>query len=242
MKPTTRSLAAKAGAWSAAHRKTAIWGWVAFVFASFAIGGAIGTETLQQDELGVGESGDASRTIETAFESSAAELVLIQSDTVTATDRGFKDVVADVEERLREVPYTQNFDSPYAAGNEGQIAADGRSALLGFEIVGDDAETQDRVGAALDAVDAAQAANPDFTIGESGDASVNSQLEESISEDFGRALLTSLPITLLILLIAFGAVVAAMVPRYWPSAWGRPRSRSTAPARANWAPPRPSTK
>ena len=59
---------------------------------------------------------------------------------------------------------------------------------------------------------AAQDANPDFTIAESGDASVENQLEESISDDFGRALFTSLPITLLILLIAFGALVAASVP------------------------------
>ena len=211
MKPA-RSIAARAGRWSATHRKAAIWGWLAFVFVSFAIGGAVGTETLQQDELGVGESGDASRTIETAFERSAGELVLIQSETAMADDPSFRAVVADVEGRLKEVPYTQNFDSPYAPGNEGQIGADGRSTLLRFEIAGDDDETQDRVGAALDAVDEAQAANPDFTVAEAGDASINSAIEESISDDFGRALLTSLPITLLILLIAFGAVVAAMVP------------------------------
>ena len=65
---------------------------------------------------------------------------------------------------------------------------------------------------ALAAVSAAQAANPGFTIGETGDASVNKQLNESISDDFKQALFTSLPITLLILLIAFGALVAAGVP------------------------------
>ena len=83
MKPA-RSIAARAGRWSATHRKAAIWGWLAFVFVAFAIGGAVGTETLQQDELGVGESGDASRTIEAAFERSAGELVLVQSETATA--------------------------------------------------------------------------------------------------------------------------------------------------------------
>ena len=208
----TRSLAARAGRWSATHRKTAIWGWLAFVFAAFAIGGAVGTETLQQDELGVGESGRAAQTIEGAFPSSADELVLIQSDTATATDPSFRAVVADVQRRLENVPYAQDFESPYAPGNGGQISSDGRSALLRFKIVGDDDQTQDRVGPALDAVGAAQAANPDFTIGESGDASINKQINDSISDDFKQALFTSLPITLLILLIAFGAVVAAAVP------------------------------
>jgi uncharacterized membrane protein YdfJ with MMPL/SSD domain len=70
----TRSIAARAGRWSATHRKTAIWGWLAFVVAAFAIGGAVGTNTLQQDQLGVGESGRADHTIERAFQRSADEL------------------------------------------------------------------------------------------------------------------------------------------------------------------------
>src|SRR5829696_1543170 len=207
-----RSLAARAGRWSATHRKKAIWGWFAFVVAAFAIGGAVGTETLQQDQLGVGESGRAAHTIQGAFQRSADELVLVQSDTATAADPSFRAAVADVQRRLEKVPYAQEFESPYAAGNQGQISADGRSALLRFKIVGDDDETQERVGPALEAVSGAQAANPGFTLGESGDASVNKQLNDSISDDFNQALFTSLPITLLILLIAFGAVVAAAVP------------------------------
>jgi uncharacterized membrane protein YdfJ with MMPL/SSD domain len=182
------------------------------VFVAFAIGGVVGTNTLQQDQLGVGESGRADQTIEGAFQRSADELVLIESATATASDPSFRAVVADVQRRLKKVPYTQDFESPYAAGNGGQISLDGRSALLRFKIAGDDSETQDRVGAALEAVSAAQAANPDFTVAESGDASVNKQINDSISDDFKQALFTSLPITLLILLIAFGALVAAGVP------------------------------
>ena len=207
-----RGLAARAGRWSATHRRKAIWGWLAFVIAAFAIGGAVGTNTLQQDELGVGESGRADETIEGAFPRSAEELVLIQSDTATATDPSFRAAVADVERRLEKVPYAEDFESPYATGNQGQISADGRSALLRFKIVGDDDETQERVAPALEAVSGTQAANPGFTLGESGDASVNKQLNDSISDDFKQALFTSLPITLVILLIAFGAVVAAAVP------------------------------
>jgi len=207
-----RSLAARAGRWSATHRKKAIWGWFAFVVAAFAIGGAVGTETLQQDQLGVGESGRAAHTIQGAFQRSADELVLVQSDTATAADPSFRAAVADVQRRLEKVPYAQEFESPYAAGNSGQISADGHSALLRFKIAGDDSETQDRVAPALEAVSAAQAANPDFTVAESGDASVNKQINDAISDDFKRALFTSLPVTLLILLIAFGALVAAGVP------------------------------
>jgi RND superfamily putative drug exporter len=208
----TRSFAARAGRWSATHRKVAIWGWLGFVFLAFAIGNAVGTETLQQDQLGVGESGDAAKTIDAAFPRSAGELVLIQSESSTANDPSFRGVVADVQRRLSQVPHVEDLESPYAPGNEGQISADGRSALLRFKIVGDDDQTQERVGPALAAVRAAQSDNPEFTIAESGDASINKSINDSISDDFKQALFTSLPITLLILLIAFGAVVAAAVP------------------------------
>jgi uncharacterized membrane protein YdfJ with MMPL/SSD domain len=208
----TRGIAARAGRWSATHRKAAIWGWLAFVFLAFAIGNAVGTQTLQQDELNTGESGRAATAIEDAFQRKADELVLIESDGATATEPDFRAAVADVLQRLRQVPYVESLESPYTQGNEGQISADGRAALVTFEVLGDDDQAQDRVTAALDAVTAAQAAHPDFVIGESGDASINKQINESISDDFKQALLTSLPITLVILLIAFGAVVAAAVP------------------------------
>jgi uncharacterized membrane protein YdfJ with MMPL/SSD domain len=207
-----KGLAARAGRWSAQHRKTAIWGWLAFVVLAFAIGGAVGTKTLQQDQLGVGESGRASTTIEGAFPRSADELVLVQSESVNATDPSFRAVVTDVQRRLSKVPHVDQIESPYAAGNSGQISQDGRSALIRFKVAGDDTQTQDRVGAALDAVAAAQAANPDFTVAESGDASINKKLNDSITADFKQALVTSLPITLIILLLAFGALVAAGVP------------------------------
>ena len=167
----------------------------------------------------MGESGRAEKTIEGAFPRSADELVLIESDAVVATDPSFRGVVADVEGRLKKVRYTQDFESPYAPGNAGQISSDGRSALLRFEIVGDDDETQDRVGLALQAVSAAQAANPDFTVAESGDASVNKSINDSISDDFKQALFTSLPITLVILLVAS---VLWSRPEY-PFCWRSPR-------------------
>ena len=66
--------------------------------------------------------------------------------------------------------------------------------------------------ATLDATAAVRADNPDFTVEQVGDASINKQVNQAISDDFKQALVTSLPITLVILLIAFGALVAASVP------------------------------
>src|SRR5204862_7681330 len=51
-----------------------------------------------------------------------------------------------------------------------------------------------------------------FAIAQMGEASIEKKIGDVISEDFKRALFTSLPITLIILLITFGAVVAALIP------------------------------
>jgi RND superfamily putative drug exporter len=53
------NIAARMGRWSARHRKTAIFGWLAFVVVAVVVGGAVGTKALDQDELGVGESARA---------------------------------------------------------------------------------------------------------------------------------------------------------------------------------------
>jgi RND superfamily putative drug exporter len=68
------------------------------------------------------------------------------------------------------------------------------------------------VGPTLAATSAAQAAHPDFTVAQFGEASAEKEISDVISNDFKRALVTSLPITLIILLITFGAVVAALLP------------------------------
>src|SRR2546428_12050555 len=56
-----RNLAARAGRWSARHRRVAILGWLgAFVVAIFLIG-AVGLNTLKPQDQGVGESRRADR-------------------------------------------------------------------------------------------------------------------------------------------------------------------------------------
>ncbi|HEY1514909.1 MAG TPA: MMPL family transporter [Solirubrobacteraceae bacterium] len=205
-------LAARAGRWSAQHRKKAIWGWLAFALVAFMIGGAVGTNTQTTAQSGVGESGRAARTVDDAFPKHQVEEVLVQSGSATASDGSFRAVVGDVQRRLSAMPFTKAFESPYKPGNAGQISADGRSALVRFEIAGDDDQAANRVGAALKATAAAQSAHPDFTVEQVGGASINKQVNDSIGKDFQRAFVTSLPITLVILLIAFGALVAASVP------------------------------
>ena len=208
----TKNLAARAGRWSAQHRRKAILGWLAFVIVAVVIGGSVGTKTLDQNEAGVGESGHADRVIDDSFPKKAGESVLVQTKGKDAGDPAFKAAVADVVTRLEGTPHVREIDSPYAKGNEGQISKDGHSVLVNFSVPGDEDASKDRVAAALDSTAAAQRANPGFRVEEFGDASADKALSKLFEDDFKKAEITSLPITLVILLLAFGAVVAAGVP------------------------------
>ena len=57
-----------------------------------------------------------------------------------------------------------------------------------------------------------QKANPEFTVVEAGSASTGKALDELFNGQLAKAGLISIPLTLLILLVVFGSLVAARVP------------------------------
>ncbi|HEY7344606.1 MAG TPA: MMPL family transporter [Gaiella sp.] len=213
MSPLKRSsnISARMGRWSARHRKTAIFGWLAFVVAAVVLGGMLGTKQLGDTDTLPGESGRAARILDEGFQQPAGETVLVQSRTLTADDAAFRAAVADVVRRLSAVPVVTNVQSPYASGNHGQVSADGHSAIVNLDIRGDADTAVDRIDPVLEAVDATAAAHPSLRIEEFG-VSAEKQVDEKFNKDLERAGLLSLPVTIVILVIAFGALVAAGIP------------------------------
>ena len=206
------NLAARMGRWSAHHWKTATFGWFALVIAAFALGGAVGTNTIDTNATGPGESGRADRILDAGFKQPAGEVVLVQSGSLTTADPAFRAAIADVVARISRVAAVQNVRSPLDPSNAGQIAKDGRAALVELDIRGDKDTAGDRIQPVLDTVSEAQAAHPGFFIGQFGDASAAKATDTLFAEDLGSAGLISLPITLIILVLAFGALVAAGIP------------------------------
>src|SRR5262245_22650540 len=206
------NVAARMGRWSADHWKTATFGWLAFVVLAFMIGGAVGTNLIDTNTSGPGESGRADRILDAGFKQPAGESILVQSSSTTTHDPAFRAAIEDVVARVSAVQAVQNVRSPLDPANEGQISQDGRSALVDFEIRGDKDEAADKISPVLDQVEAAQQAHSDLFIGEFGDASADHAVSTVFAEDLGRAGLISFPITLIILVVAFGALVAAGIP------------------------------
>jgi RND superfamily putative drug exporter len=202
-----RNIAARAGRWSAAHPWKAIAGWVVLVLVATAVGAAAGTRTLEED--GVGESGRAERTLDRAFPEAAEEAILVQSRTRRVDDPEFAAVVREVAGRVARLPGVSEVRTPYGRDGAAQVSADRRSAVVALELDARDAE--ERVGAVLAAVDAAKRAHPGFRIGEYGDASVARAASATEEADFARAEKLSIPLTLAILVLAFGAFAAAFL-------------------------------
>lgn len=208
------NLAARAGRWSAAHRKTAIFGWLAFVALSLVIGSAIGTKTLDDVDAGTGSSGRAERVLDRQFPQPASEQVLVQSrdGSLRADDPRFKAAVHDVVARTKALPEVGKVRSPLVRGAGDQISQDGRSALVKVDLRGDADDADDHVQPVIDAVAAAQREHPELRIEQFGDASSSQAISNRISSDFKRAETLSIPITLIILVVTFGALVAAGLP------------------------------
>jgi uncharacterized membrane protein YdfJ with MMPL/SSD domain len=209
---TPHNIAARMGRWSAGHWKTAVIGWIVFVVASVALGSAIGTNKLTDAQSGSGSSGRADKLLDKQFKRPASEQVLVQSRSVTVRDPAFRAAVNDVSSRFSHDSSVKNVRSPYAPGNSGQISKDGHSALVTFDVKGNADNADEHAKHLLAVTAAAQKAHSSIRIDEAGDATADKALSDSFSNDFNRARNLSLPITLAILIFAFGALVAAGIP------------------------------
>ena len=206
------NLAARMGRWSAAHWKTATFGWLALVLVAFAVGSQVGTKQVDPNTAGPGESGRMDRILDAGFKLPADESVLIQSGSVRAGAPAFDSAVDDVVARVSKQAAVQNVRSPLDPRHAGQIAKGRDAALVEFEIRGDKKDAGDKLGPVLKSVKDAQRAHPGFFIGEFGYASAAKATDTAFANDLKSAGVFSIPLTLIILVVAFGALVAAGIP------------------------------
>ncbi|MGV9246397.1 MMPL family transporter [Streptomyces sp. NPDC003710] len=207
-----RGIAARAGGWSARHRWAAVGIWVLFVVLSMAVGSAAGrVDVKESDQMG-GETHTAAQIIQDAgIEQPAGETVLIQArdGRTTATDPGFRSAVTAVVRAVEGTGRVTNVTSPYDSKT---ISRDGRSALVQFDMRGEADTAGDRVEPVLKAVAGVQKEHGGLRIEEIGGASMQKTFKDAFGDDFKQAEYSAVPVALGILLIAFGALVAALLP------------------------------
>ena len=207
------NLAGRAGTWSAAHWKTATFGWFAFAVVAVVLGSAVGAIKLTDAEYASGQAARAESMLQQAgFNTPATESVLIHSNKMIYEQLLPTIAVAHVVETLAAQPNVTNIVSPIGNPNAGLISKDHHSVLVQFDVKGKADAAHSKIGPVLKAIERVQAANPRVTIDEFGRASADYSMNKAFAEDMSRAEYTSLPLTLAILLVAFGALVAAGLP------------------------------
>jgi putative drug exporter of the RND superfamily len=209
----SNNIAARAGRWSARHWKTATFGWLAVVALVTVLGALAGTKELSDADGMSGESARAQRIVDGAgFRDVEMEVVLVQNETENARSPAFRRAVEHAMTALSAAGPVTKVRSPYSRGNEGQISRDGHSAVIGIELNGATDDEYDGVERTQRAVAAVQRAHPRFRIEETGGPSIDKAVDGTAERDFRRAELSSIPLTVGILLVAFGALLAAFLP------------------------------
>jgi RND superfamily putative drug exporter len=197
--------------WSARHRKTAVFGWLLLVIAALVIGQRIGTGNVTSYDPG--QAGQAERVLNRpVVQQPAAESVLVQGRTAGQTygqDPEVREAVRQVVAALRARPdAAAGIASPLTRGG----LVSGRSALVTFNVAGNPGQDDQAVVPAMNAVAAIAARHPGLTIEEAGDASLDRVTGSITSQDFRKAEVTSIPVSLVLLLVVFGALIAAGIP------------------------------
>jgi RND superfamily putative drug exporter len=200
--------------WSARHRWTALFLWIAFVAAAVVGGGSITAQESDEADETVGASASADRALLDAdFGDVPTESVLVQNATGGSIDETASgEALAELREQLAPLTGVANVSNPVPS-------ADGTSLLLQIAL-GEGFGTEEQRAVAVDEaaldvkeiVDDVAAAHPDLRIEQVGDSTISAALDQVYEDDFAKAELISVPVTLIILLVVFGALIAAGVP------------------------------
>ena len=194
---TRRSAAA-----SARRPKTVIALWLLLVIAFVTAGAMTGTKSLTGADAGVGESAKADQQLAAAgLRDPAVESVLIRS----ASEQTTAATASDLARRAAKLPEV-------ASVRDDLTQAGGRTTLVQVSLRGDPNDAGEHVDGLAAALEEVRGAHPGVRVQAAGPGTTDQAIGEVVSRDLRTAELISLPVTLLILFLAFGALVAASVP------------------------------
>jgi RND superfamily putative drug exporter len=181
--------------------------WLVLIAGCIFAGAGAGTKTLSNAGSGTGESASADAALSAAhLKSPATESVLVRA----ATPRTTSAAVSSLEVRARRLPSVASVQGPLQA--PALSRAGGRLQLVQVTLRGDPDQADEHIAPLERVVASVAASHPGATLQEAGEGSAGHAINQVVNHDLSHAELVSLPITLIILIIAFGALVAALVP------------------------------
>jgi len=140
---------------------------------------------------------------------SEQDLVVVHSDTLIASDSAYRSVVAQAMQSLQGQPYVTSIISPYGLGSAQQVSADGHTALIIVGLKGADTELQKNAAKLENALPRSHSNIQTYLTGIS---SLNAAVNKQETSDILKADAIGLPVAFIVLLLAFGSIVAAGLP------------------------------
>jgi putative drug exporter of the RND superfamily len=203
--------------WSAKYRKTAVALWLGLMLAAFLGGQFVTSAGVQQYDPGQAGRGEQVLT-QLGVVTPPAESVLIEArsgERRLARDASaeVKRVVHEVTAALGALPQAaDDIQVPFGFAGRSLRSGTGVAALVTFDVAGPNSSADSTVLTDLAAVRKIQEAFPHLLVREAGSASTDRVANALLSHDFRQTEWTSIPLTLILLIAVFGALIAAGIP------------------------------
>ncbi len=193
----------RAARWSATHPWRAIVAWLVFVLVAVGLAVAVPTTQTKDSDYRLGESGRAEALVHDAgLNGAKSENVLITARGHAALDPAVAATAArEVRAGMRDLTGVRGV-------SDAQPNADRSALLISVQL----AKDQDDATALQAVTKRVQADHRDLQVREAGDLSIDAAINDRVGSDLSSAEGISLPVTLLLMLLAFGALIAAGIP------------------------------
>ncbi|MFF1681449.1 MMPL family transporter [Streptomyces sp. NPDC058256] len=155
------------------------------------------------------QSTRASQVIDEKFGGEANLVLLVSSRAQRVTDPEVEQDGAQLVAELRKETELSNVVSYFDTHSDSLLARDGLSAMVLAHVRGDESTREQH---AQDIIDAYAGQYEGLTVRAGGGTAVGAELSEQVLQDLLLAEVIAVPVTLLLLLIVFGGVVAALLP------------------------------
>ncbi len=150
---------------------------------------------------------------------STIEVIVVRSADLTVDDAGFKTFVEGLYEDVNALrtddgtPVIRDgtFDNFYRSGFPGFVSEDRQTTIMPLVMAGDFDDSTANVNGIINLIDETDAGS-EFEVLITGQATVSNDFEVLGQEDLEQGEIFGIPVALLILVLVFGAVVAAFVP------------------------------
>ncbi|WP_433010725.1 MMPL family transporter [Kribbella sp. CA-294648] len=200
------SVTVRVARWSATHPGRAIGLWLMLVIVAVGLMIAVPKQQTKAEDTWIGQSGTASELIrEAGLENKPSETVLLTDPDGPLDKAAATAAFTQLQQKMTAIDAVAEVGQPIWAAN-------GKAALLPVSLKGNADDAADHVEKLQAATKEVQEANPSLTIEQAGTASMNAGIWKQVGSDLARAEKISLPLTFALMLLAFGALIAAGIP------------------------------